>query len=567
MPSRKPQSSDRRLIDMILMIDNYDSFTYNLVQLIGSVYPDIKTVRNDEITIGEIEKYLENGELEAIVVSPGPGYPADAGISVEAIKTFSGRVPILGVCLGHQAIAEAFGGRIVKAKKPMHGKSSEVMLNTSCPIFSGMPDRVRVARYHSLVIDPVSMPTVLSVTATDEEGQIMAIKHKAHPTYGVQFHPESVLAENGAAMISAFLSEAGVKSNKFTAPSVSKERRTGLKKFIAKAADGISLTEDEAYEAMNIIMSDAATDAQTAAFLTALRCKGETIEEITGFAKVMRQKAAVVPMGKSSVDIVGTGGDLAGSFNISTTSSFVIAGTGMNVAKHGNRSVSSKSGAADVLEALGVKIGMTPQKASACISEIGIAFLFAQSFHSAMRFVGPARREMGIRTVFNILGPLANPALADYILLGVYDEKLLEPMAKVLMNLGIKGGMIVYGDGIDEITICGKTSVCEIAGSKLIKYDIDPRDYGMRIAPKSEIIGGTAKDNAKITLDILSGREQGAKRDIVLLNSGAAIYCTGAAQSIQEGIDMAAKSIDSGAALEKLNELIKFTNASEVSIA
>ena len=546
---------------MILMIDNYDSFTYNLVQLIGSVYPDIKTVRNDEITIGEIEKYLEKGELEAIVVSPGPGYPADAGISVEAIKTFSGRVPILGVCLGHQAIAEAFGGRIVKAKKPMHGKSSEVMLNTSCPIFSGMPDRVRVARYHSLVIDPVSMPTVLSVTATDEEGQIMAIKHKSHPTYGVQFHPESVLAENGAAMISAFLSEAGVKSNKFSAPSVSKERRTGLKKFIAKAADGISLTEDEAYEAMNIIMSDAATDAQTAAFLTALRCKGETIEEITGFAKVMRQKAAVVPMGKSSVDIVGTGGDLAGSFNISTTSSFVIAGTGMNVAKHGNRSVSSKSGAADVLEALGVKIGMTPQKASACISEIGIAFLFAQSFHSAMRFVGPARREMGIRTVFNILGPLANPAKANLQLLGVYDASLVEPLAKVLSNLGVKRGMVVHGnDGLDEISAVTTTTVCEFNDGTFNTYTLDPTAYGFALCDKAELVGGTPEENAQITKDILSGKITDGKRTAVILNAGAALHITNRI-SLEEGFALAADILANGSGLKKLEDFIAATNA------
>ena len=553
---------------MILMIDNYDSFTYNLVQLIGSLYPDIKTVRNDEITLDEIEKLLLDGVLEAMVISPGPGYPVDAGISVDAIRKFSGRVPILGVCLGHQAIAEAFGGKIIRAKKPMHGKSSEISINTECKLFADMPDKMRVARYHSLVIDPVTLPACLSVTAVDSEGQIMAVKHNEHPTYGVQFHPESVLAENGTAMLSAFISEiAGIKGSKLTAPSVARERRIGLKKFIAKAADGISLTEDEAYEAMNIIMSDAATDSQIGSFLTALRCKGETIEEITGFARVMRQKAAIVPLGKSAVDIVGTGGDLANTFNISTTASFVIAGTGMNVAKHGNRSVSSKSGAADVLEALGVKIGMTPQKAAACIAETGIAFLFAQSFHSAMRFVGPSRREMGIRTVFNILGPLANPALSDYILLGVYDEKLLETMAKVLINLGVKGGMIVYGGGLDEISVCSKTTVCEIKGKKLIKYEIDPTDFGMPLYPRSDIVGGTAMDNARITLDILSGKEQGAKRDIVLLNAGAAIYCTGAAATIEEGIEMARKSIDCGAALKKLEELKSFTNAPDICIA
>lgn len=542
---------------MILMIDNYDSFTYNLYQLIGTLYADIKVVRNDEITIEEIEKM----KPEALIISPGPGYPADAGISVEAIKRFSGEIPILGICLGHQAIAEAFGGKIIRAKIPMHGKSTEISINTDCPVFAGLPEKITAARYHSLVVDVISLPVCLRVTATDGDGQIMALRHKEHPTYGVQFHPESILTEHGAGILSAFLCDvAGIKNADREVISMPKEKRTALKKYIAKAADGCHLTEEEAENAMNIIMSDGATDAQIASLLTAMRCNGETIEEITGFARIMRRKASVVPSAKSAVDIVGTGGDVAGTFNISTTSSFVIAGAGLNVAKHGNRSVSSKSGAADVLEALGVKLNLTPAKASACMKEAGIAFLFAQSFHKAMRFVAPARRETGIRTVFNILGPLANPALSDYILLGVYDERLLEIMAKVLMNLGVKGAMIVYGGGLDEVTVSGVTTVCELRDRKLIKYEINPEDYGIKIAPKSEIVGGSPEDNAKITLDILTGKEKGAKRDIVLLNAGCAIYCTGAAASIEDGIKMARKSIDSGMAYAKFEKMREFTN-------
>lgn len=542
---------------MILMIDNYDSFTYNLYQLIGTLYADIKVVRNDEITIEEIEKM----KPEALIISPGPGYPADAGISVEAIRRFSGEIPILGICLGHQAIAEAFGGKIIRAKIPMHGKGTEISVNTDCPIFAGLPEKVTAARYHSLVADVISLPVCLRVTATDGDGQIMALRHKEHPTYGVQFHPESILTEHGAGILSAFLCDvAGIKNADREVISMPKEKRTALKKYIAKAADGCHLTEEEAENAMNIIMSDGATDAQIASLLTAMRCNGETIEEITGFARIMRRKASIVPSAKSAVDIVGTGGDVAGTFNISTTSSFVIAGAGLNVAKHGNRSVSSKSGAADVLEALGVKLNLTPAKASACMKEAGIAFLFAQSFHKAMRFVAPARRETGIRTVFNILGPLANPALSDYILLGVYDERLLEIMAKVLMNLGVKGAMIVYGGGLDEVTVSGVTTVCELRDRKLIKYEINPEDYGIKIAPKSEIVGGSPEDNAKITLDILTGKEKGAKRDIVLLNAGCAIYCTGAAESIEDGIKMARKSIDSGMAYAKFEKMKEFTN-------
>ncbi len=541
---------------MILMIDNYDSFTYNLYQLMGTIYPDIKVVRNDEMTLDEVEKLAP----EALIISPGPGYPADAGISVDAVKRFSGKIPILGICLGHQAIAEAFGGKIIKAKLPMHGKGTEISINTNCPVFDGLPEKITAARYHSLVVDPISIPDCINVVATDGEGQIMAVQHKTHPTFGVQFHPESILTEQGAAILANFLRTAGIKSVGVEVASVPKEKRVALKKYIAMAADGKDLSQEDAENAMNIIMSDGATDAQIAAFLMALRCKGETIDEITGFARIMRRKASVVPAARSAVDIVGTGGDVSNTFNISTTSSFVIAGAGLNVAKHGNRSVSSKSGAADVLESLGVKLNLTPAMAAACMKETGISFLFAQSFHKAMRFVGPARREIGVRTVFNILGPLANPALSDYILLGVYDEKLLEVMAKVLMNVGVKGAMIVYGDGLDEMTVCGTTKVCELRDRKLIKYEIEPEDLGMRRANRSEITGGTPDENAQITLNILKGTEKGAKRDIVLLNAGSAIYCTGAAASIEEGIAMAKDSIDSGKAFAKFEKMRDFTN-------
>lgn len=542
---------------MILLIDNYDSFTYNLYQQIGSIYPDIKVVRNDMITLDEIEKLAP----EALVISPGPGYPSEAGISVDAIKRFAGKIPILGVCLGHQSIAEAFGGKIVRALEPKHGKASMITVNNSTPLFKGMPEKIKAARYHSLIVEKASLPECLEVIAEDEDGQIMALRHKELAVYGVQFHPESVLTDLGKSMISNFLSEiAGISGFEKVAVPLPDSERKALMKYIRIVSEGKDLTPAEAEDAMDIIMSGGATDAQIAGFLAFLRAKGETTDEITGFARIMRKKASIVPTSKSAVDIVGTGGDLAGSFNISTTSSFVIAGTGLNVAKHGNRSVSSKSGAADVLESLGVKISLSPAQASACIQNVGISFLFAQSFHSSMRFVGKARREMGVRTVFNILGPLANPALSDYILLGVYDPALLETMATVLMNLGVKSAMIVYGDGLDEVSVSGETKICELRGKKIIKYSITPEEFGLKRYPKEDIVGGTPAENAQITLNILSGKEQGAKRDIVLLNSACAIYCTGAASSIEEGLEMARDSIDSGKALAKLEKLKEFSN-------
>ena len=392
----------------------------------------------------------------------------------------------------------------------------------------------------------------------------MAVAHKEYPVYGVQFHPESVLAEMGINILSNFLTNVvGVKTEN-AVPAIPMDKRTSLKKYIAIASDGKDLTEEEAYSAMNIIMGDAATPAQIAAFLMEMRMKGETIEEITGFARGMRSKASVIKGFRSAIDIVGTGGDMAGTFNISTTSSFVIAAAGIPVAKHGNRAASSKSGAADCLDALGVNIRTSPERAAKCLEKTGIAFLFAQVFHGAMRYVAPVRKEIGCRTFFNILGPLTNPALADYIVLGVYDEKLLPLMANVLVKLGIKGAMVVNGsDGLDEITMTGKTHVCEVRDGKLSNYDIDPHDYGFEYCSPDDLSGGTPQENAQITLDILTGKEKGAKRNTVVLNAGCAIYCSGHADSIAEGIKTAEEMIDSGKAYAKLEEMKSFTNLTE----
>lgn len=543
---------------MILLIDNYDSFTYNLYQAIGVLNKDIKVARNDEITIEEIEKMAP----KAIIVSPGPCYPKDAGISVEAIRHFSGKIPILGVCLGHQSIGEAFGGKIVHAQKQLHGKQTDIKINNTNPLFKDLKPVIKAARYHSLIIENETFPECLEVIATDDMGQIMALCHKEHKTYGVQFHPESILTDVGTVIIKNFLHDiAGIDVAYTAAASLPDSERVELKPFIAKVIDGNHLTQEEARQAIDIIMSDRATNAQTAALLTAMRMNVETPEEITGCALGMRGKMTVVPHNMPVLEIVGTGGDLANSFNISTTSAFVISACGQPVAKHGNRSVSSKSGAADVLEALGVKIASTPDIASACINEIGISFLFAQSYHKAMRFVGPVRGQIGIRTVFNILGPLTNPARAEYNVIGVYEERLLEIVANVLKNLGVKHSLVVHGDdGLDEFSISAGTTVCEINNGEITKYNVTPESVGLKIAKKEDIVGGNAKENADITLGILKGEITDAKRDIVLLNSGAALYVSGKADSIAEGVKLAGQIIDSGKALEKLNELIEFTN-------
>lgn len=542
---------------MLLLIDNYDSFTYNLYQMLGTLYPEILVVRNDEKTLEELEAL----HPKAIVISPGPGKPQDAGLSVEIIKHFSGKCPILGVCLGHQAIGEAFGGKTVHAKTLMHGKASTIVLNQDCALFSGLPTQISAARYHSLMTQPEALPSCLQITAQDTDGQIMGIAHKEHPTYGIQFHPESILTGSGMKILENFCSIIAHLCPQSPAPALKILNR--LQPYLNQTIDGKNLTEKDAQDAMDCIMSGEATNAQIASFLTALRMKHETIEEITGFAKAMRKKATAFPELPGALDLVGTGGDLANSFNISTTSALVAAGAGAHVAKHGNRSVSSKSGAADVLEALGVQLNLSSKQAAECFHSCGITFLFAPVFHGSMRFAAVPRKEIGVRSVFNILGPLCNPANAEYLLLGVYDPALMEPLAHVLRNLGVKHALLIHGDdGLDELSISSTTSICEMHNNTIQSYILDPRDYGLPLAEKEEIVGGSALENARITQDILNGK-QGAQRNIVLLNAGCALYVCGIAQTIAEGIHLAEKSIDSGAALAKLEELKFLTNRQE----
>ena len=329
-----------------------------------------------------------------------------------------------------------------------------------------------------------------------------------------------------------------------------------MKAALRRITEGKDLTRDEAAKVMEILLSGEATQAQIGALLTAMRMKGETLEELIGFVSVLARKAEhISPKVDKYIDIVGTGGDGMSTFNISTTSAFVIAGAGVAVAKHGNRAISSKSGAGDVLEALGVNIAAEPAVVQKCVEDCGIGFMFAQKFNPSMRFVGQARQEMGIRTAFNILGPLANPSQAKYMIIGVYDPKLTEVIANVMLQLGIQRGMIVSDDnGMDEISMTADTRVSEIKNGEVITYKITPEQFGFQRAFPADVAGGTGAENAEITKNILRG-EKGPKRDCVLLNAGSALYVTGAAKSIEEGIRLAAESIDSGKAMQVLTKL------------
>ena len=335
-----------------------------------------------------------------------------------------------------------------------------------------------------------------------------------------------------------------------------------IKEAILKLVKKEDLTRQEARETMDEIMNGSASQVQMAAYLTALSMKGETIDEITASAEGMRAAGTKLPHKGDVFEIVGTGGDGSNSFNISTTSSVIIASAGVSVAKHGNRAASSKSGAADCLEALGAKIDIDPKRNEEILEQTHLCFLFAQRYHSAMRFVGPVRKELAIRTIFNILGPLTNPAGADMQLMGVYSSDLVDPLAKVLHNLGVNRGMVVYGeDSLDEISMSSPTLVCEIDGDDYTTYTITPEQFGYKTCGKEELRGGTPEENAAITRAILDGTDRGPKRQAVCLNAGAGLYITKKAGSFEEGVRMAEKLIDEGTAKKKLEEFIAATNA------
>jgi len=537
---------------MIVVIDNYDSFTYNLVQHLGRLGAELTVFRNDQVTVEEI-KALHPSH---IVISPGPGTPDDAGVSNEVIRQFAGKIPILGICLGHQCIGQVFGGRIVQAPHLMHGKTS-LIRHADHPLFEGVPNPFEATRYHSLVVEE-PLPGELEPIAFTLEGELMGLRHREHLVFGLQFHPESILTGEGLTILRNFLNLTGTQS---TGPaSTFDERSFDIKVALARILEGKNLTAEEAEAVMSQIMNGQATPAQIGAFLVAMRMKGETVEEIAGCARAMRAQARrIYPRRAGLVDTCGTGGDGYGTFNISTTAAFVVAGAGLPVAKHGNRSVSSRCGSADVLEALGVNLSLTPEQVARCVDEIGIGFLFAPQFHPAMKHAIGPRREIGVRTLFNILGPLTNPAGASAQVLGVYAPSLTEPLAHVLSDLGTRAAFVVHSDdGLDELSTTGSNRASYLAEGRVTNLILNPEDLGLRRARLSDLRGGDAAENAQIMRRVLAG-EEGPRRDVTLLNAAAALVAGGAAATLREGLRVAADSIDSGAARARLEDLIRFS--------
>lgn len=537
---------------MIVIIDNYDSFTYNVVQEVAKLTGEpIKVLRSRECTVADIDALKPS----RLIVSPGPGTPLEAGVSIDAIKYFAGKIPILGVCLGHQAIGAAFGAKIVGAKFIRHGIVEEISLDGR-GVFRSIGKKAKFTRYHSLVIDEATLSDELEVTARAADGDIMGVRHKKYDIEGVQFHPESIASnENGecAKLFASFLSY----------------RRENLP--VTQILNTLAEKKDLSEEMTELFMDDLTDGFQnqmhTAAILTALAVKGPAASEMAGCARVLCRKKKPLPLkdGTSLTDIVGTGGDGKGSFNISSMSALAAASCGLAVAKHGNRAVSSKSGAADFFENLGFNIMLSPEKTADVINKTNFGFLFAPVYHSAMRFAAPVRAALGIKTIMNLIGPLSNPAGAGYQMLGVYSDDLLVPYAQASKLLGSRRVMVVHSDdGFDEISPCTKTNVAEIdEAGQLRTYSIKPEDFGISGCTTDGLGGGTGKENADIARGLMANPTDAKYKTIfeaVCLNAGAALYVGGKATSIHEGYVMIREAFTSGKVREKVEAVRQATN-------
>lgn len=544
---------------MILLIDNYDSFTHNLYQYLAQLTSEeIQVVRNDAITVEEAIRRKPS----RIVISPGPGRPEGAGISVELIRRCAETIPILGVCLGHQAIGEAFGGRTVSAARIVHGKTDRVSVDGR-GLFRSINSPAEFVRYHSLAIEQETLPEVLEITARSEDGEIMGVRHRTLPVEGVQFHPESIGSEDGMKLLANFLS---YRREPFE-PRV----------FLEQVIGGRSLTRQEAAEFMEELTDGNLSDAQIAAFLTAFNAKGIAAEEIAGCAEVLQRKRVVLPVDQPVLDTCGTGGDGLGTFNISSLTALTAAACGAKVAKHGNRAVSSRSGSADFYRALGIGIEISPERAAESIRRTGFAFLYAPLYHGAMRFAAPARRQLGIKTIMNLLGPLVNPAGASYQLIGVFAEEFLPVVARAAVLLGIRRGMVVHGlDGQDEISVCAPTRVVSFtvgedsAEASFDEFVIQPESYGLGTHPPEALEGGTAEENARVARRLLDGETGRTDREIVdpalaalhdavVINAAAALMLYGTVETITEGVREAAGALAQGRVARTLAAVIEAT--------
>lgn len=524
---------------MYLIIDNFDSFTYNVYQYFTELTESsIEVHRNDSISIDQIRKLNPEG----IIISPGPGRPKGAGISMEVVRTFAGEIPILGICLGHQIIGEVFGGDIVSAGRIVHGMV-EPVTHDGRGIFRNSTPVLNCTRYHSLAIDKNSLPEALEITATTADGEIMGVRHKEFVIEGMQFHPESIASQEGKKLFLNFLNY--------------RREAFPVKEKLERIMDGKDLTREDAALFMEELTEGSLSELFIAGYLTALNTKGISAEEIAGCASVLQRKRIPIKTAKPVLDTCGTGGDGLGTFNISSFSALVAAAGGAIVAKHGNRAVSSQSGSADFYRELGVPVDIPPDQAEQMIEKDGFAFLFAPVYHKAMRFAAPVRKALGVKTIMNLLGPLVNPAAAEYQIIGVYREDFCDIVANAAHMLGVKRVMVIHGlDGIDELSVSAPSRVVFIDETgKKEDYIFDPASVGISGFSLDDLKGGDAVVNRDMALALLDGKGNEAVKQAVLLNGGAGLFVYGKAASIKEGYAIAKKAFEEGKVKQLLSRL------------
>jgi anthranilate synthase/phosphoribosyltransferase len=527
----------------IIIIDHFDSFTYNLAQMLRSVVADeVRVVRSDAFAVGD----FDGADVDGIILSPGPGRPEEYPASIELALRHAGRKPILGVCLGHEIIVAAFGGVIRKARRVMHGKTDEMLLDgRGC--FRNIPSPSSFMRYHSLIADP-ELPSCLEACAWSRaDGDVMAVRHREYQIEGVQFHPESVGSESGRKVVENFFN---YRREPFPT-------RQTLSRLLA----GESIGRDAARAFMLEAAEGNLTDAQTAGFLCAFEAKGATAEEIAGCASVLAEKCVPFVANVPTLDIVGIGGDNKGSFNLSSMASLVAAACGQAVAKHGGRAVSSFCGSADFFAELGYPLALPPRAAERLLEKTGFAFLFAPVYHSAMKHATTARRQLAVRTLMNLLGPLTNPAKARYQLLGVPDVGLLHPMADAAMLLGTGRVMTIRSeDGMDEISCAAPTRCVLAENGERREFVFDPAEAGVTGRLSDSLKGGTAEDNAAIARRLLDGDEAEGVMDAVCLNAGAGLFVAERAGDIADGFRQAKAAFADGRVKRTLAEIIAAAN-------
>lgn len=526
---------------MFLLIDNYDSFTYNLVQAFYRLGKEVKVVKNDDPALPAMAK---DPLLKMVCISPGPGRPENAGFCLEFLKNLDPGVPVLGVCLGHQVLGLFGGGEVVVGPQIMHGKQSDIT-HDGKGLFSGLPNPMKVGRYHSLVVREKDN-CEFKITARGPEGECMALVYNDRPWVGVQFHPESVLTDDGLQMLNNF-------------PEAVRKQTEGDFTFatiLERLATKQDLSAEMASWAFTRLMDGVMTQAQAGAFLTSLRMKGECALELAHAVRAALARAVRVGgIEGTAIDIVGTGGDGRHSFNCSTASSFVVAGLGYRVIKHGNRAVSSTCGAADAMESLGIPLEKDPVAVVEMLKQRNLTFLFAPYFHPAFKNIGPLRKELGVRTLFNILGPMINPARTSHLLMGVARESLMQLVADtLLLSPTLKRAAVVCGAGdYDEVTPIGPARILLLDNGTISTLPLDPAKYDIKPCTPDDLAVHSREDAVRVLREILEGKGPEPMRDMVVLNVALALYLLEEGQDMDACMARAREAVTAGVGRKVLN--------------